>query len=156
RYNKREQTGPQPPQEIVSMRSLIAWLALTLASSILALASSLTPQLLPHTKKVDPVQWIWFNEGDPAQSAPAETRYFRKVFQIDRPVQKVVDEGTLDITADNVFTVWVNGHEVGKGDQWQKVYRFDVTKLLVHGNNVVAVEARNTEGPAALMVRLAY
>ena len=40
------------------------------------------------------VQWIWFNEDDPTQEAPAETRYFRRVFVIDRPVQKVVDEGT--------------------------------------------------------------
>src|SRR5262245_7615320 len=98
------------------------------------------------------VQWIWFNEGDPATSAPAETRYFRKVFTIDRPVQKVVDEGTLDITADNAFTVWINGVEAGKGDNWQKVYRFDVTKLLIHGKNVIAVQARNTEGPAGLML----
>src|SRR5262245_57913554 len=81
------------------------------------------------------VQWIWFDEGDPGKSAPGETRYFRKVFMIDRPVQKVVDEATLDITADNEFIVWVNGQEVGKGDKWERVYRFDVQKLMVHGQN---------------------
>ncbi|HMC66159.1 MAG TPA: HEAT repeat domain-containing protein, partial [Gemmataceae bacterium] len=102
------------------------------------------------------VQWIWFNEGDPTQAAPAETRYFRRVFVIDRPVQKVVDEGTLDITADNSFTVWVNDNEVGKGDKWERIYRFDVTKLLRHGENVIAVEGKNTDGPAGLMVRLAF
>src|SRR5262245_43202541 len=89
------------------------------------------------------LHWIWFDEGNPLQDAPAETRYFRKVFTIDRPVAKPVDEGTLDITADNAFTVWVNGKEVGRGDRWERVYRFDVTSLLVHGKNVVAVEAHN-------------
>ncbi len=138
------------------MRSAFEYLALATVSSVIAFGSPFATHHSLAIKKVDPVQWIWFDEGDPAQSAPAETRYFRKVFQIDRPVQKVVDEGTLDITADNAFTVWVNGHAVGKGDQWQKVYRFDVTKLLVHGKNIVAVEAKNTEGPAGLMVRLAY
>ncbi len=102
------------------------------------------------------VQWIWFNEGDPAQDAPAETRYFRRVFNINRPLEQPVDEGTLDITADNAFTVWVNGVQVGKGDDWKRVYRFDVRKLLAHGNNVIAVEAKNSEGPAGLLVRLGY
>src|SRR3712207_6745170 len=62
------------------------------------------------------VQWIWFNEGTPVREVPSETRYFRRTFTIDRPVQKVVDEADLDITADNAFTVWVNGALVGKGN----------------------------------------
>ncbi|HXG10864.1 MAG TPA: HEAT repeat domain-containing protein [Gemmataceae bacterium] len=102
------------------------------------------------------VQWIWFNEGDPARDAPAETRYFRRVFTIDRPVANPVDEATLDITADNRFTVWVNGVEVGRGDDGKAVFRFDVRRHLVHGKNVLAVEAANTEGPAGLLVRLGY
>jgi putative heme-binding domain-containing protein len=102
------------------------------------------------------VQWIWFNEGDPVQEAPAQTRYFRKVFAIDRPIQKPVDEATLDITADSAFTVWVNGALVGKGSDWKRVYRFDVQPHLVHGKNVIAVEATNSDGPAGLLVRLGY
>ena len=91
------------------------------------------------------VNWIWLNQGDPAAGRPVETVYFRRTFIIDRPVQKPVDEGTLDITADNEFTVWVNGVEVGKGNDLEAVYRFDVKKHLVHGKNVIAVEATNTE-----------
>lgn len=103
------------------------------------------------------VQWIWLNEGEPAQHRPVETVFFRRTFFIDRPLQKVVDEGTLDITADNQFTVWVNGVEVGSGDNWRQVYQYDVTKLLVHGKNVIAVKATNTEpSPAGLLVRLGY
>jgi putative heme-binding domain-containing protein len=101
-------------------------------------------------------QWIWFNEGNPIASAPAETRYFRRTFNIDRPFQKPVEEGTLDITADNAFTVWVNGVEIGKGNDWKKVYQFDVTKHLVHGRNAIAVRAENEGSAAGLLVRLAY
>jgi putative heme-binding domain-containing protein len=101
-------------------------------------------------------QWIWFNEGEPTAEAPSETRYFRRVFTITRPVPNPIDEAVLDVTADNVYTIWVNGVEVGKGDDWKVVQHYDVKKLLVDGKNVVAVEARNEGGPAGLMVRIGY
>ena len=66
------------------------------------------------------VQWIWFNEGDPLVEAPAETRYFRRVFNARGPV----DEATLDLTADNSFTVWLNGVKIGSGSDWKRVERF--------------------------------
>src|SRR5262249_38121568 len=100
-----------------------------------------------------PPRGLCYNAPNPA---PPGTRYFRYVFRIDRPVEQPVDEGVLDITATNAFTVWVNGKQVGKGDDWKKVRAFDVQKLLVHGLNVIAVEARHTEGPAGLLARLGY
>jgi putative membrane-bound dehydrogenase-like protein len=107
-------------------------------------------------KRTGPVQWIWFNEGDPLQSAPAGTRYFRKQFKINRPFAKPVQEAELDITADNAFTVWINGQKAGDGNDWHRVYRFDVQPQLRDGVNVIAVEARNEGGPAGLLVRLGY
>jgi putative heme-binding domain-containing protein len=101
-------------------------------------------------------QWIWFDEGDPAAQAPAETRYFRKVFKLKGAAEKAVDEAELDITADDQFTVWVNGKLVGTGDNWRRVYRFDLRTLLKNGENVIAVEARNHQGPAGLLVRMGY
>lgn len=108
------------------------------------------------TAQPDAVQWIWFDEGDPLVDAPAETRYFRRTFTINRPVPKPVDEGKLSITADNSFTVWINGVKVGAGSDWKVVEHFDVTKLLVHGKNVVAVEAHNEGAAAGLLVKLGY
>jgi putative heme-binding domain-containing protein len=102
------------------------------------------------------VRWIWYDEVPPHADAPAETRCFRRVFHINRDVPRPVDEATLDITADNSFTVWVNGALVGSGNDWKVVRRFDVSKLLVHGRNVIAVEAHNDGGPGGLLVRLAY
>lgn len=98
------------------------------------------------------VQWIWFDEGDPATSAPAGTRYFRKVFEIARGA----DEGSLDITADDRFTVWINGQKIGTGDDWKKVRAFDIKKHLVEGRNLIAVEAANNDGAAGLLVRVGF
>src|SRR5436305_736920 len=82
---------------------------------------------------------ICFREGDPDTSAPQGNRYFRRSFSVGR----WADEAVLDITADNAFTVWINGHKIGSGDNWKKVYRFDVRAQIVDGRNVIAVEARN-------------
>jgi putative heme-binding domain-containing protein len=97
-------------------------------------------------------QWIWFDEGDPLSNAPAETRYFRKAFEISRPVT----EATLRLTADNSYRVWINGALVGQGNSWMQLDRYDVKKRLVPGKNVVAVEAHNEGGPAGLVVHLSY
>src|SRR5213080_1198572 len=69
------------------------------------------------------VQWIWSKEGEPAKEAPAGTRYFRKAFPLSR---QFADEATLDITADAGFTVWLNGTKLGRGDDWKRVYAFDI------------------------------
>ncbi len=119
----------------------------------ICLTISLAPLFPSAARAESGVQWIWFNEGDPATSAPAGNRYFRHSFTVGR----WADEATLDITADNAFTVWINGHKVGSGDDWKKVYRFDVRSHIVDGKNVIAVEARNGKaGPAGLLVRLGY
>lgn len=96
------------------------------------------------------VQWIWFDE--PAYEGP---RYFRRVFAINRPVQNPVDEGILDVGAGAAYTVWVNGQLVGKGEGPQRVQAIDVKKHLVHGNNVIAIEAHPGKF-AGLMARLGY
>src|SRR5436305_9148298 len=88
-------------------------------------------------------QWIWFDEGDPASQGPIGSRYFRRVLDL----KNTVDEAVLDVTADDEFTVWFNGHRVGGGKDWKRVYAFDLKKDFVVGLNVLAVEARNASGP---------
>jgi putative heme-binding domain-containing protein len=102
------------------------------------------------------LQWIWFDEGNPLQDAPAETRFFRRTFTLEKAAGKTPDEAVLEITADNAYTVWVNGVEVGTGNDWAFVQSYDVEKALVAGKNVLAVQARNEGGPAGLLVRLRY
>ncbi len=130
-----------------------------LAAGVLLLVSLATWKPEPtQAQQGGSLLWIWYDEGgNPAKSAPAGTRYFRKTFEINRPVDNPIDEAQLDIVADDEYTVWINGTEVGSGNDWKRVKRFDVKKHLVHGKNVIAVEAKNAqEGPAGLLVRLGY
>src|SRR5689334_12207086 len=104
-----------------------------LALTVLAAAWTVWPRAV-QAQRPERAQWIWFNEDNPG----AATRYFRKVFAINRDVQEPVDEAVLDLTATDAFTVWVNGALVGKGDDPKRVKAFDVRKHLVHGRNVIA------------------
>ncbi|MEU6034778.1 family 78 glycoside hydrolase catalytic domain [Actinomadura sp. NPDC047616] len=101
--------------------------------------------------------WIWYPEGDPATSAPAATRYFRGAFDLSA----VPSGARLVMTADDGFTAWVNGTEVGGRDpvpeqeNWRRPITVDVTAQLRQGRNVIAVQAANgKEGPAGLLARL--
>lgn len=65
------------------------------------------------------------------------------------------------ITADNFFTLYVNGAEVvathptaGDDFVWRQVHSADVTRLLRPGRNALAVSAVNAGGPAGLLALL--
>ncbi|MGA2247126.1 MAG: hypothetical protein ABSH48_19220 [Verrucomicrobiota bacterium] len=70
------------------------------------------------TNQLGGAKWIWFPEGEPATSAPAGTRYFRRVFEL--PASQAVAAATIALTADNEFHLFVNGQEAGSGDDWKK------------------------------------
>ncbi|MFC7512476.1 alpha-L-rhamnosidase N-terminal domain-containing protein [Streptomyces thermocarboxydus] len=96
-------------------------------------------------------------EGDPASSAPAETRWFRRTAELPGEISSA----TLVITADNAYSVSVNGREVARTDlatdneDWKRPAVVDVFGQVVPGSNVIAVEAANgTVGPAGLLAVL--
>jgi alpha-L-rhamnosidase len=95
--------------------------------------------------------WIWFPEGNPASSAPAATRWFRKVFTV--PTGTSVNQAIATFTADNSYTLYVNGQVALSGDNWQQYGQVDIAPLLVAGTNVLAVAAVNggtSASPAGL------
>jgi hypothetical protein len=47
------------------------------------------------------------------------------------------------MTADNVFTLFVNGHSCGTSDNYHNVQRMDVVAWLKPGDNVITVTAEN-------------
>jgi alpha-L-rhamnosidase len=96
--------------------------------------------------------WIWYPEGDPAQSAPGGTRYFRS--QFDLPGDRDVTSATLTVTADNQVTAYVNGGQVSTGADWIHASRLDVAASLRTGKKVLAFSASNIDGPAGLIARL--
>ncbi|WP_146150188.1 family 78 glycoside hydrolase catalytic domain [Actinomadura rubrobrunea] len=102
-------------------------------------------------------RWIWYPEGDPAAEAPAAARYFRGAFDLSA----VPSAARLVMTADDGFTAWVNGTEVGARDpdpdqeNWRRPIVVDVAPHLRQGRNVIAVRAVNGRtSPAGLLARL--
>ncbi|MEV8031691.1 alpha-L-rhamnosidase [Streptomyces sp. NPDC086182] len=115
------------------------------------------PAVLTDAPSLEGCSWIWFPEGDPASSAPAATRWFRRV--VDLP--DGVTAAKMAITADNVFSLSVNGAEVARTDletdneDWRHPAVVDVLARLRPGRNVLAVAATNaTVGPAGLVAVL--
>jgi len=112
-------------------------------------------------------EWIWYPEGDPAASAPAETRYFRRTFKLP---DKKIKRSFLRLAVDNKLEVHINGQRRG---HWPHEYcqtgwkpfremrgvhhRFG-QPLLRPGKNVIAIVAENVKGPeknpAGLLVNL--
>jgi hypothetical protein len=106
-------------------------------------------------------QWIWFPEGNPAQNAPAEKRYFRRAFVL--PTGKVIKSAQLRISVDDRFEARLNGKVIGASnpgsETWKTGRQFnDLARRLKPGANVLAIIAENlpapTANPAGLIARL--
>ena len=88
--------------------------------------------------------WIWYPEGNPAEDAPAATRFFRHRFELPSAVR----QAKLRIAADDACEVYLNGVRVGANDTWRQAAIFSVAKLLKPGGNVLAVRAENRPAEA--------
>ncbi|WLQ38628.1 alpha-L-rhamnosidase [Streptomyces laculatispora] len=115
------------------------------------------PPALTDAPSLENSHWIWFPEGEPANSAPKGTRWFRR--SID--VADGITAATLAIGADNVYAVSVNGTEAAHTDLatdnegWRHPAVVDVLAQLRPGRNVLAVSAANaSEGAAGLIATL--
>ena len=96
---------------------------------------------------------LWIPGKDSRKDVPAATVAFRKNLVL--PDNAKLRWGGIVLTADDQFTLWVNGKEVGKSggqpDAWLHPQSYDLTALLTPGKNLIAVEAVNaTESPAGL------
>ncbi|WP_160164590.1 DUF1549 domain-containing protein [Pedosphaera parvula] len=83
-------------------------------------------------------KWIW-TEATAAQAAKPGTNYFRKVVVLDGEPTSAMGV----ITADNSFTLFVNGKKAGAGKKYDELQVVDLRKHLVKGTNYIAVSAVN-------------
>jgi len=103
-------------------------------------------------------QWIWFPEATPQHDAPIAKRYFRKRLTLPKEVPLVA--GRLRVSADDRFTIFLNGRRLGTGADWKAGGQFDdVRELLQPGENVIAIEAENVRSnvlanPAGLIAAM--
>ncbi len=89
--------------------------------------------------------WIWDKPTGAAGADTNDSRYLRRVFQLaTKPAA-----AEIHITVDNQYTLYVNGQSVGSDGDWYGAEKYDITKLLTQGANVVAIEANNAGGQAA-------
>lgn len=89
--------------------------------------------------------WVWHPPADLPVGAAAGTRYLRREFAL--PSDATITTATMLAVADNHFRLFVNGVEVGHGDDWAQPQRLDVTEAIRPGDNVVAVEVTNDPDP---------
>ena len=103
-------------------------------------------------------RWIWLPGGKPAEDAPLGKGYFRHYFTL--PAGRVVDRARLFASADDKFSIKLNGERLGGEADWKIGRQFDdFTPVLKAGRNVISVIAENKplegpKNPAGLIVRL--
>jgi len=115
-------------------------------------------QWIAHSSSgFDGAEWIWFNEGNPASSAPPATRQFRRTIPL--PADRALTSAKVRITADNSFTLAINGQQVATGSEWTQPVSADITAALQSGSNSIAISATNggtSPNPAGLIARFDF
>ena len=103
--------------------------------------------LLAHGAAAQTPEWIWNSTNPPAGK---QFLFFRKNFVI----KKEILTAKLSATADDGGEFFINGKKVAAVTDWHTPVYLDVTKQLVHGDNVLAVRCTNEAAAAGLLVRL--
>jgi hypothetical protein len=84
------------------------------------------------------LQWIW-NDIEAAEKALPGHVYFRKSIHL----RTLPTDATAAIICDNSFTLFVNGHQVGSGNEFKTAFLFDLRPWLRLGENLFAIDAVN-------------
>ncbi|MFO0827764.1 MAG: c-type cytochrome [Phycisphaerales bacterium] len=108
------------------------------------------PDVAPPRAQAQPIaippdpqpSWIWSDEKD--QTATL-------VRELDLPARTRCE---ARIACDNHGELFVNDKSAGRADEWAQATSIDLTPLLQPGANKFRVEARNDDGPAAVLIEL--
>ncbi len=95
-------------------------------------------QLTDVAEKYAKTRWIWSDKKGIDSAAPGKL-YLRRVVPVKRDLASI--EAT--IAADNYFTLFINGKEVARGDDWGKPAVIDLKPYLVTGKNIFAAVVEN-------------
>ena len=118
-------------------------------------------------KRIKDAEWVWqkilgeVKITEPWQSEmfyipdPTTTFYYRYTFDmVDIP-----EQGFLNISADDIVTIWINGTKLEQGENsriWYKTDTYDIGEFLTKGKNTLAAEVINTGGPGSFMLQGRY
>lgn len=96
--------------------------------------------------EIPPTIWIWKT----ATPGEQERVFFRREFQLPANIASAI----VTVACDNWQRLFVNGHDLGMGNDWQSPRSYDVTRMLKpDSRNVIALEARNKGGAAGMALR---
>ena len=89
-------------------------------------------------KKPLEAKWIW---GKSASELPAagETIVVRKDFKLENEPAR----GAALVTCDNEFTLFINGREVDRSNDWMQLHSIPLNGLLKKGDNQIAAICKN-------------
>ena len=91
--------------------------------------------------------WIWTTNVTDRQSC----RLWRG---FDIPGKSLVARAELRMTADNSYTAYLDGREIGRGGDANSLAEYDLTLLMSPGHHVLAVEAFNDTLDAGVIAGL--
>ena len=100
------------------------------------------PDPAPAKPPIGP--WIWH----PTANGDNQKVYFRTRLDLDRNVRYL----DLNLTADDGWTLYVNGRRLGSVDYWAVINTYDLRPYVHPGANTIAIEARNNTSPCGLTV----
>jgi len=99
-------------------------------------------------------KWVWYPKYSLDDRVPPGILYFRT--RLFLPEGQRPQRARFLLTADDQFTLFVNGHTAGQSDgeprAWLRPQTIDVIPYLVPGQNILAVEATNISPRAAGLV----
>ncbi|KAJ7077685.1 hypothetical protein B0H15DRAFT_954976 [Mycena belliarum] len=122
-----------------------AWRAATVAADYAAGAFSDVLVNIPSDPPVlalTRAQWIWTDVVPANGVLPAGSRAFRRTFTL-APGQTAKSANIL-ISADNSYTLYINGHTIGSGTNWPTAQHYVVDFATPTTELVIAVFATNT------------
>ena len=111
-----------------------------LGSSLAPLYASVAYDPFPKEEALN-ARWIWHPDIKQSQNAYPGTRYLRKDFDIPQINDIALAEAL--VTADDHFTLHINGQQVASDGNWRKVTKVNLKEVLVSGVNNISVEAKN-------------
>ncbi len=120
-----------------------------LASLAILLLTGCFASGLGQNAAAQEAEWIW-SRSHKKDQVPKVSCFFRRHFAMKSP-----ESGQLTIAADDRYEVYLNGRKVGSGNSSRKLDKYDISKYLGRGRNIIAIKASNTDGSqAAIMARV--
>ncbi len=100
-------------------------------------------------------RWIWGDPATRAADAPTQDPNDER-WQLQRTLTLAAapQRAWAWVTCDNRFALHVNGSVAGRGSDWNRLERLDLTHLLRAGDNLLLATCRNENGPAGFVLAL--